>query len=416
MNMANDATNYLKFANVQLAAEALYGLQTETPGSSFSGDIPVEFLTIGNDHSSKFTSAQAAEFVLDWEVAEHISDTTTGFSGTLFRCLRTDEARGLKAGDLVLSFRSTEFIDDAARDNQATNSMEIKPFGWAFGQIADMKTWVDSLYARGKITGANHLDVTGYSLGGHLATAFSMLYPGDADGTYTFNGAGVGRLENGASLTTVIQQFDALRNPVMDLGSLFNDPAIRSLYESLRTTLRDGGLPTAEQRAAIALITPNTVVVAGITIQPLSTDPQAQMLIDAFNRVDAIQKEIARERGLSSGGASPTSPIVPADSAVEATNINYQIAVLMAAKNTSAINSDVLGAGYQGAFGRKPGPYTFNNFHDIYGYTWPSAVSNSQLHYGAATPVFIEDQPLWRGSIFWNAITESWACTRLLPE
>jgi hypothetical protein len=37
-----------------------------------------------------------------------------------------------------MSFRSTEFIDDAARDNQATNAMEIKEAGFAFGQIRDM--------------------------------------------------------------------------------------------------------------------------------------------------------------------------------------------------------------------------------------------------------------------------------------
>jgi hypothetical protein len=26
---------------------------------------------------------------------------------------------------------------DAARDNQAVNSAEIKPYGWGFGQLAD---------------------------------------------------------------------------------------------------------------------------------------------------------------------------------------------------------------------------------------------------------------------------------------
>jgi len=38
-----------------------------------------------------------------------------------------------------MSFRSTEFADDAARDNEATNKLEIKDHGWAFGQIADME-------------------------------------------------------------------------------------------------------------------------------------------------------------------------------------------------------------------------------------------------------------------------------------
>ena len=37
--------------------------------------------------------------------------------------------------------RSTEFIDDAARDNEATNKLEINDFGFAFGQLADRETW-----------------------------------------------------------------------------------------------------------------------------------------------------------------------------------------------------------------------------------------------------------------------------------
>ena len=40
-----------------------------------------------------------------------------------------------------MSFRITEFLDDNARDNMATNTMELKEFGWAFGQIADMEKW-----------------------------------------------------------------------------------------------------------------------------------------------------------------------------------------------------------------------------------------------------------------------------------
>jgi pimeloyl-ACP methyl ester carboxylesterase len=42
----------------------------------------------------------------------------------------------------------------------------------------------------------NGFSVTGYSLGGHLATAFNLLHPGAATQVITFNGAGVG-LTNG---------------------------------------------------------------------------------------------------------------------------------------------------------------------------------------------------------------------------
>jgi hypothetical protein len=55
-----------------------------------------------------------------------------------------------------MSFRSTEFAHEAARDNQATNTLEIKAEGWAFGQIDDMRAWVDGLAASGKISSATH--------------------------------------------------------------------------------------------------------------------------------------------------------------------------------------------------------------------------------------------------------------------
>ena len=186
--MTTDAKTLLKFANVQMAAEALL----DRPGD-FTGQ-----LMYGNNRSSKFTDVQAAEFAQLWEVVEHKSNTSTGFSGTLFKAksgapqaLR--DKYGITAGELSLSFRSTEFADDAARDNQATNALEIRPFGWAFGQISDMQDWVNKLLDTNKINFTTPLAVTGYSLGGHLAGAFNELYPNLATSTYTFNGAGIGK-------------------------------------------------------------------------------------------------------------------------------------------------------------------------------------------------------------------------------
>jgi hypothetical protein len=107
---------YLKYANLQMAAESLFGFNATPPGTNltlgekFFNAIPVANLTDGNLHVSRFTATEAATFVdpvTGWKVVEHISNTTTGFSGTLFKNNQT--------GELVLSFRSTEFIDDAAR-------------------------------------------------------------------------------------------------------------------------------------------------------------------------------------------------------------------------------------------------------------------------------------------------------------
>lgn len=170
--MSNEITTYLKFANVQMAAEADYLNVTD-----FSDREAIRAALIrGNNRSSKFPDTLATEFAANWTVVEHKANTATGFSGTLFKYTGpTDASKGLTNGELVLSFRSTEFADDAVRDNQATNGLEIAKEGWAFGQIADMEAWYASLKSEGKIPAGASFNVTGYSLGGHLATAFNLL-------------------------------------------------------------------------------------------------------------------------------------------------------------------------------------------------------------------------------------------------
>lgn len=85
-------SDYLKFANLQMAAEALYGFNAVTNGLTLTpGDIRQNVavdaanLTTGNLHASKFTAAEGtlSGLTTDWIVVEHISNTSTGFSGTL---------------------------------------------------------------------------------------------------------------------------------------------------------------------------------------------------------------------------------------------------------------------------------------------------------------------------------------------
>jgi hypothetical protein len=226
-----------------MAAESLFGItDVDLPGAVRLGtSMSVASLTKGNTRSSKFTETQATQFIADgWTVVEHKSNTTTGFSGTLFKYTgETDAARGLTKGELVISFRSTEFIDDSARDAEATNNLEIKAHGWAFGQIADMQDWYASLKSSGKIPSSRQITVTGYSLGGHLATAFGLLHKNDLTAaytplvaaTYTFNGAGVGQVNAGHTLQEAIDTFRQYRNaPVL---VTFDNTELDDVYMSI---------------------------------------------------------------------------------------------------------------------------------------------------------------------------------------
>ena len=200
--MTNPTTaELLKYANLQMAAEAF--IRNETTGQlAGSGQNLIDALVIGNRHASKFTLSEAQKFASEWQVLDQKANTATGFSGTLFKNRTT--------GELVMSFRSTEFIDDAARDNMATNTLELKNTGWAWGQIADMQAWYQSLNSDPLMLQGKSFSLTGYSLGGHLATAFNLLNPTAAAQTVTFNGAGVGKVNQG-DLSTALAEFNALR-------------------------------------------------------------------------------------------------------------------------------------------------------------------------------------------------------------
>ena len=157
------------YALLQIASEALFnvepGVAATAPGVGALQNIGFgtdgSVLTRGNDHSSRMTTEQAKQFAQEWTVVSHQPNTATGFSATLFKYTGTsDSDRGLTNGQYVVSFRSTEFIDDQARDSKATNELEVKEGGWAFGQIADMQTWWNSLQGT---LGTATVDVTGYS-------------------------------------------------------------------------------------------------------------------------------------------------------------------------------------------------------------------------------------------------------------
>jgi len=190
---------------------------------------------------TRMTNQQITDFTTKYEIIAHQADTASGFSGTLFKDRVT--------GTYTLSFRSTEFAEDNkggdwTRDGLGA-SLEIGAHGFAIAQLADAEAWFRQL--RGLRADANGvtsallpnaaaLNVTGYSLGGHLAGVFTEAHAGDQDIAFgqatIFNAPGRGGLPTGVM-------------PKMYLDGIYNkmNAANLVLRSGARTTT--GGAPYA---------------------------------------------------------------------------------------------------------------------------------------------------------------------------
>ncbi|MBI3093245.1 MAG: hypothetical protein HYY97_00060 [Rhodocyclales bacterium] len=397
-------TDYLKYSNLQMAAEAFL--------ANNDGTIKLDIkqaLIDGNLHASVFTATQATEFAAQWQVVAQKSNTGTGFSGTLFRCKLTDPAKGLVEGQLVLSFRSTEFIDDAVRDSAATNTLEIGNTGFAWGQIADMEAWYAELKADATKLGGKAFSVTGYSLGGHLATAFNLLHPGAAQQVVTFNGAGVGLVKQGSLVDAMNYFRDLLANPALIKTRLdLTLPDLASFYDTLRTNLANKTWSAAQARDALNNLSLTNLTESQLALFAAEKAPLTKALNDIIN----LQAEALRIVPLTAGGsgsdANASPKAVPA-AEILAQTLDYRLAVDLAARNTEA--ATLIGGVARGLTGKEYLAGRASNQWDLVGKetTTPawSAVANSLWHYGTDVPVFIEDQPIVRGSIVSGIVAAS---------
>lgn len=393
---------YLKFARLQMAAEAFI----QDPGSNElngSGPALERVLQQGNRHNSVFAPSDAQDFAIHWIAVDQARNTLSGFSGTLFKCVADDSMTGAKAGELVICFRSTEFIDDAARDNLATNTLEIKNTGFAWGQLLDMETWYASL----KIPVGQTVSVTGYSLGGHLATAFNLMHPDKIRQVVTFNGAGVGKLKGtNQDLNSLVQEFKTLRSNPTEVESHFSDPNLASTYREIRQILGSWNAVDTAGKQQLLLLARSAL--SGYQLPSDPTDPSLPALTEqkgfiakSLEEIETLMREAERVPKLSSGdGSSRPTEVAHADIAAE--SFDYRMAVqLIAQKSISASipqgAAQALGPkAYLPPFGAaNPMPNQF----DIVGDTSPSMVAHSQWHIGRDVRVFIEDQPLYRGGV-----------------
>lgn len=141
--------------------------------------------------------------------------------------------------------RSTEFRDwidggDGERDKTGTDVKGLGTTGFALAQLSAMEKYYQWLKDNGMLKGMTKLNVTGYSLGGHLATVFTDLHKGEmGDGqTVTFNGPGRGKFGSFTGGTTpdgiagMLAYFDKVMNNPSEGGISLTDSSLSNLRDT----------------------------------------------------------------------------------------------------------------------------------------------------------------------------------------
>ena len=218
-------TNTKKLFELTQLAEASYGNligQNPNLGVALLQDLNGDDL---------FSPTQATEFAAHWSVASHQANTASGFSATLFKDKTT-------SGNYTLAIRGTELFSNTVGDLLSADVNGITITGAAFKQIVDLYNYWQRLttattahytqaelvtttsvpangyiysyqvrdmlyfvsidhststdFGLGELSSTAIVDVTGHSLGGHLAMAFARLFPENTGDILTVNGAGFG--------------------------------------------------------------------------------------------------------------------------------------------------------------------------------------------------------------------------------
>ena len=225
----------LRWVNCQVASEAFLN-----SGSTSFGDADLRRrLVEGNLNNSRFPNQLANEFSQRFRVLAHLVNDRSdkgmkfGASATL---LASDQ------GQKILSIRSTEFAPSIRDRGDINADVEILLNGFAFGQIATLQLWYENLVSQGILGPNEHIEITGYSLGAHLAAAFAELNPRIVSNGALFNGIGTGRITiPGVTLAQTIQP---LKNLLQVVPDLTNGPRYNTETFAIANTSTRGALYT----------------------------------------------------------------------------------------------------------------------------------------------------------------------------
>lgn len=162
---------------------------------------------------TKITESQADYFLANYDILDYYGNDESGFSATVFKNKNTNE--------ITISFRSTEYGEDFIKD--AITDTEIDKNGTAIAQNISMIKYIESLKNRNIINSQTQLNVTGYSLGAHLASNFYKMYEGELNfqELTMFNGPGVGNVINPDS-NDLTSPYKNLRNSLLEYDSIIS--------------------------------------------------------------------------------------------------------------------------------------------------------------------------------------------------
>jgi Ca2+-binding RTX toxin-like protein len=261
-------------------------LGTNRPGYKVDTD-----LNEGWPGLTRMTVPQAIEFVSKFQVLHQWSDDPTptgyrpGIQGGMAYPQLGDEIlanTGLSAtlirrrdnpNEFTLSIRSTESRDwedggDAERDMFATDGLGIGLTGFALAQLDALEQYYQWLKDNDYLPVGAALNVTGYSLGGHLATVFTEIHHNDQDiefvETVTFNGAGRGTWN----------------------GSLGTEKDFLAYYRQVFTDPSQGHLDFSKLEDGIISPILGKMVVAGLAVYSLA-ELEEQALVKAGEPYDS---------------------------------------------------------------------------------------------------------------------------------
>ncbi|OEG74860.1 hypothetical protein BEL05_02065 [Shewanella colwelliana] len=192
-----------------LLADATYAIK---------GSIATEPSTLLSELTERLGSSLAHYVVDNFDIDFNSIINTSEILGSGFDAsVWTEKASGKTTGKTYVALRGTDFnIQDLLTDSYLALS------GGAQDQIASMVNWwlasttpigeqalqikyqvttttnfinwveAPSIEGTGTLAGVNNISVTGHSLGGHLASAFTRLFGGqwNIEHTSTFNSAG----------------------------------------------------------------------------------------------------------------------------------------------------------------------------------------------------------------------------------